>query len=509
VTKLSRPNTVNHDAHLRADVLWFVLGAVWIVAFTLAPFELSFAPNELWSRLEETLRLEGGFEPIKIAGHLLSFWVFGITVGAVFCQRVRWTTLLIPCGIGCILLEAAQLFQAERHARVIDLGMNFVSLGSGIWFSARTGIGQRCTRYLRTNHRPYAQLAVVLGACALWLIIGFRPAFGGLRLNWDRSFPLTIGNEIGAARPWLGNIQFVGIYGRALSRAEVERLHMSMIMPNGSGSGRGNDALVAYDFRRDLTPELPPEGQLPGGDLDLLVPPNSSWSADLGLSPSTFPVIRTRGSASQITDRIFAAGAFTVECCCKPDNLKQVGPARLVSISNGPAARNFTLGQAGSDLVFRVRNHANSPNGNVHELTARVVLNTDMQDLIATYDHGVSTIYRDGKFCSAIDLREPVFYSGLDTGRLGRGALLALVILTISLPAVFVFRQFFGGQLARIVSAVFTLLMGLLPYLATCAILGGPWRWRFIAAFLIAFALIYPAGLAVISRRSQRGNAVC
>ncbi|MFL6514782.1 MAG: LamG-like jellyroll fold domain-containing protein [Chthoniobacterales bacterium] len=507
MTTPSRPNTFSNDVHLRADILWFVLAAVWIVAFTLAPFELSFKPNELWARLEQTVRIEGGLEPLKIAGHLLSFCLFGIIVGAVFCTRGRWTTLLLPCALGCILLEAAQLFQAERHARLIDLSMNFLALGTGIWFGARTRVGRLCTRYLRADHRPLAQLVVVLGACALWLTIGLRPAFGGLQLNWDRTFPLTVGNEIGGARPWLGNIPFVGIYGQALSRADVEGPHTNMVGPNGFSSGRSNDVLAAYDFRRNSTPEVSPAGHSHGGVLDLLVPPNSSWSTDLGLSPSPFGVVRSRGAANEIADRISAVGAFSVEFWCKPDNLKQVGPARLVSNSGGPAARNFTLGQAGADLVFRVRNHLNGPNGTEHALTASNIFTTTMQHVVATYDHGVSMIYCDGQFRSAVDLREPVFYSGLDTETVGTGALLFLVIVTIALPAVFVFGQIFAPAAARMVTAAFTLLVGLLPYAVTCGIVGGPWRFGFIAAFLTAFALIYPTGLAVISRRGCAGGA--
>jgi VanZ family protein len=499
-----KPSRVDRDdanPHLRADILWFVLGIVWIVAFTLAPFELAFPPNGLWSQLEQTVRLEGSYEPIKIAGHLVSFWTFGIIVGTVCCTGRRWSTLLIPCAIGCTLLEAAQLFQVGRHARITDLGMNFGALGAGIWFSTQTRIGRACTRQLRTDFWPFAQLVIVVGACALWFMVGLQPAFGGLRLNWDRAFPLTVGNEVGAARPWFGTVRYIAIYARALSLAEVKKLDGSVIDLNGSGMQRADDLLAAYEFRREPTSELPPKGESSGGDLDLLVPPNAKWSAEQGLSPARYPVIRSRGTATRITDKISATGAFTLECWCKPDNLNQVGPARLVSISNGPAARNFTLGQAGPDVVFRVRNHLNSPNGTVHELQAPNVLTAEVQGLVATYDHGVSTIYRDGKTCSSVDLREPVFYAGVDTKPLGRGALAALVVITMALPAVFVFRAFFRMPVAGIVTAVFTAVVGLLPYIATCSILGGPWRFGFVGLFLAALALIYPAGLAVISRR--------
>ena len=46
---------------------------------------------------------------------------------------------------------------------------------------------------------------------------------GGDLSNWDPSYRLAVGNEIGAARPWLGEIFLLAMYDRALTPAEIQQ----------------------------------------------------------------------------------------------------------------------------------------------------------------------------------------------------------------------------------------------------------------------------------------------
>lgn len=43
--------------------------------------------------------------------------------------------------------------------------------------------------------------------------------------NWDPSYRLALGNEIGAERPWLGELHLVAVYDRALSSQEIASHH--------------------------------------------------------------------------------------------------------------------------------------------------------------------------------------------------------------------------------------------------------------------------------------------
>lgn len=62
-------------------------------------------------------------------------------------------------------------------------------------------------------------------------------------------------------------------------------------------------------------------------------------------------------------------GALTIEGIFIPNNLKQVGPARIISFSLDGGTRNFTLGQSGENLILRLRASESGPTGNGTERT--------------------------------------------------------------------------------------------------------------------------------------------
>lgn len=489
----------------RPERLWLLLGLTWIAAVTLAPFELSYSRHEMPTRIEQVFRLGDSDSPLKLVAHVVSFCALGILVGGTFFQKGRLGWWVAAGFIGCLILETAQLFQLGRHARITDLVLNTIAFGFGLWFSIRTTRGQRWMRELRTvrSGRPIAATLALAGGCGLWWTIGLQPACGALQMNWDPSFPLTIGNEIGGARPWLGRIRYAGVYDRALSPAVVRRFHESWEESNGRQLRQTNGLLVGYDFGKDATGEIAAEGNVKSHDLDLLLPASSALSSDASLTDSRSGVIRSRGAATPVAAAITSTGAFSVEALVEPQDLLQAGPARLVSMSSGPAERNFTLGQSGADLVLRVRNRINSTNGNIHELTAPAAVHPGVQHVIATYDHGVSTIFNDGKRCATIDLREPIFHSRLATGAFARIALICLAVLTISLSALSVLERRLSSPGAWTGVLIFTAIAGVLPYLISCWVVGGPWRLGFVEMFLVALLVLFPIAVAFVSTRQN------
>lgn len=67
-----------------------------------------------------------------------------------------------------------------------------------------------------------------------------------------------------------------------------------------------------------------------------------------------------------------AANALTVEALIQPFARKQSGPARIVSLSTDARHRNFTLGQEGAELVFRLRTPRTGDNGTGAEVKLEV-----------------------------------------------------------------------------------------------------------------------------------------
>jgi len=61
--------------------------------------------------------------------------------------------------------------------------------------------------------------------------------------------------------------------------------------------------------------------------------------------------------------------AFTLTAVIESYAADQQGPARIVSLSEGPSARNFTLGQQKGDLILRLRTPATGRNGTKPQVT--------------------------------------------------------------------------------------------------------------------------------------------
>ena len=99
------------------------------------------------------------------------------------------------------------------------------------------------------------------------------------------------------------------------------------------------------------------------------------------------PWLQSDGSASALARRLRETNAFTLRVHCVTDDPDQQGPARIVSNSVSPLLRNFTMGQQGGDLVFRLRTPNTGVNGYPLEVSAPDVFSDDRpREILITYD---------------------------------------------------------------------------------------------------------------------------
>jgi VanZ family protein len=483
--------------------LWLLICVVSVILCTLAPFEPPLPLTKLPWRIHEALLLDVSFVPL--VAHFTLFFLLGVLLVNVYeTSLLRWPLLkLVFVAVAiCSVLEATQLFQQARHARLNDIAVNALALSLGVILSTSWKTGCRLRRALREalNRLPYAEVVVLALAVIVWWSIGLRPVFGGLRMDWDKSFPLVIGNEIGGQRPWLGNLRYVGIYDRALSRQEILRI-LPRHFPAGEMETRFRFGLLTgYDLAHVSGNKVAAEGTLRSDELALESQDGAIISSQGEVKLAKRTLLRTHGSASSLNERIASVGKFSVEVWAEPLSLDQAGPARIVTVSDSVAFRNFTLGQSGDTLVFRVRNRVNGSNGNDHELEARGLIDQGFQDVIAVYDHGVSTIFKNGAARAEIDLREPIFYSHLATGGFGRGALVAMALIMIGFPAFALAYRSTRRATVHFAVLVLAFLICAAPYAISCFFVGGPWRISFFGWLLVAFLLICPVGLYYIMR---------
>jgi hypothetical protein len=89
----------------------------------------------------------------------------------------------------------------------------------------------------------------------------------------------------------------------------------------------------------------------------------------------------------------------------RTNNLGQSGPARIVTYSLNPLSRNFTLGQIGNTLTFRLRTPGSGLNGADPALYSGPVLSLGHSSLVAAvYDGRISRLYVDGRLEAEADL---------------------------------------------------------------------------------------------------------
>lgn len=131
-----------------------------------------------------------------------------------------------------------------------------------------------------------------------------------------------------------------------------------------AGSPRVTDALQALYRFDEQGGETIHDRSEAGDPLDLLIetPQAVQW-VDGHLVVHSSARISTAAPARRLIDAVRNSGALTVEAWIRPQDDRQGGPARIVSISRDPSNRNITLGQDGNFYDVRLRTTKASTNG--------------------------------------------------------------------------------------------------------------------------------------------------
>jgi hypothetical protein len=193
--------------------------------------------------------------------------------------------------------------------------------------------------------------------------------------NWSEEYPLLIGNELTGDRPWRGRVFGLSIADEAASPEAVR----------GFSAGEPIVAAGTPMAAFDLTGDPPFRDQT--GRLADIVPSGTAHppGAAAGVPGSFW--LRSDGSAARLVQRLRRTNAFTLLVQCATDDPDQDGPARIVSNSASPLLRNFTLGQQGADLVFRLRTPFTGVNGYPFEVVVpRVFAVRDRREVLVSYD---------------------------------------------------------------------------------------------------------------------------
>ncbi len=375
----------------------------------------SFGSHSLFSGFGEHLRLAE-----MLANFLLfvplGFGLTCLTQKRTLGKRATLVVILIASSGLSLILEALQIFLPSRSASLSDILANSAGALLGflcfrLWgiriLAQVSSLAGKCSPLLSVKSLP----ANLLGYGALAILISV-PALRSTSLgNWDNGFPLILGNEQTGDRPWRGKIFRVEIANRAIPKG------MARVSFENSLSDLMGDALVvSYHFTnggsyQDLAGNLPAlswNGQTPGRENGSgIILPGKAW-------------LETIGPAIPLVEKVQETNQFTLNVTCRPANTTQSGPAgrgpaRIVSFSSDTTHRNFTLGQQGKDLVFRLRTPRTGQNGTQPQLVVPGIFETtNKRNLLITYDGSEISLFIDGvRHSHSLDLSPGVFYYGL------------------------------------------------------------------------------------------------
>jgi hypothetical protein len=136
-----------------------------------------------------------------------------------------------------------------------------------------------------------------------------------------------------------------------------------------------------------------------GHELDLRIADDSGvrWKPQ-GLEIHAGTLLAAEKPASGLSKALKKSNAITLEAWITPADTVQSGPARILTLSNGISARNFTLGQDGDKFEVRLRTTetggngtppaVSSASGSVETVPLHVVYTRNKQGAAAVYVNG-------------------------------------------------------------------------------------------------------------------------
>ncbi len=338
----------------RGAIFWTLV----ILSATLFPFDPAPGPE----LTENLARFD--LSPIGNPGDFLanillfipwSFFVAGLLAG----NRFRRHRTLIALVLGVVLsgmVEFSQLVLPSRNPALADILANLLGVGVGVWLEISRG--EQLRSWLNSMELGVSRILtirvlvglMVLHIVLVWGLFQFADHRSSFS-NWDPGYPMNIGNERTGDRPWVGDLDEARLWAVVLPGDEVEPL----------------------------------------------------WSLD---SPA--------GPFDQQIRTLQQSGKFTLSVTVQTGDTSQTGPGRVVSLSADPLHRNFTLGQEGPDLVFRLRTPFTGLNGSDPALVVPGVFSEiQKRHIVVTYDGAVLTVH-PGKGEPSVQLN--LRYAGVFTG---------------------------------------------------------------------------------------------
>ena len=428
-----------HLLGLPKDYALVAISVLVVLLATLYPFKFSFPDSFSLEELINSFSNTSSFQ--DTVNNILLFLPLGFFCSSLLQKhRVKLgleilIVILASASLSTIV-ELLQVFLPGRRPTPDDIINN--TIGGFVGWLCFNWLLSRSFAYIlariennssrRVNQRVAAFCLGYILLSSLNLVFWQSTTYLS---NWNSNYPLVIGNEATGDRPWQGYISKVYITDKAISAIEAAQIFQDKDYFNNYG----DSLLAAYKldksgqyYYRDKSGNLPKllwRGQ----------PVDIQENKGALLSSSNW--LETADAVKKLNKRISNTSEFTISTTVATSDISQTGPARIVSISDDPLRRNFTLGQQGTALNLRLRTPITGENGGDVKLNIPNIF-TDKQThtLIITYSRPIIQVYVDNlqnsyslNLLDLIPIDHKLFYYSLNFIPLGIYlALLSLLV---------------------------------------------------------------------------------
>ncbi|WP_414752824.1 VanZ family protein [Anabaena sp. CCY 9910] len=433
--------------------IFFLISVFIVLIATLYPFNFSKIVKFSITEIIASFNNSSSFQ--DQVNNILLFLPVGWTFGNLCQNSIKKITLqiffviLVSFGLS-LTVEFLQIFLPSRSPTPADLLNNslgglFGFIGFSIWNAKSFS---STVEKLESSRVSKSSKLIICFFCGYLVLTLFISLFwqGTTNLsNWDSNYYLSVGNEITGNKAWAGYVSEISIVDRAISRNEA-----SQTLADANYLHKLGNSLVAhyklngeccYQDQTGNQPELLWQGR------------SASTSKSQGAFLDAHHWLKTSTPVSHLSQRMSQTSEFTISTAIATTNVNQKGPARIISVSGSSQRRNWTLGQQGNSLDFRLRTPLTGENGTELKLNIpNIFTDTYLHHLVITYSRGNIQIYVDKlenfHSFSLLDLipkEQRIFYYALTFMPLGIG--LGIITFLARKKLIFYRILFYSGIL--------------------------------------------------------------
>lgn len=308
--------------------------------------------------------------------NILLFMPLGISLaGSIPSKKYQlWQILTAILLISAILssnIELIQILLPSRASSLSDIVCN--SMGGGLGAIVYLWRRDIVNLILGISTNNYDQinikfLIIVIFSYCTSVSLGIWLLLSNINLsNWDDNYHLAVGSEVSGKVFWHGYVTSLYICDRSLNNQEViqafDHTHTFFSqLPNLITSLVFTEYQKNYQDDSQQIPDLlwNKEASLPKLSHRLNKTEKNSTIDEQIHHQKTVLFKHKNSLVSQkpvlnLNQKIKKSHQFTINIIAASDRLKQVGPARIISLAGNISHRNLMLGQEGKDFIFRLR----------------------------------------------------------------------------------------------------------------------------------------------------------